>query len=136
MNYSITILDEDYPKRFNNYYRPPLVIYYRGDLSLLHSTGNNISLLNSKSTCNYATEALLQIITGIATGGVTAVVVPVTDGGMLLASHAIKCGLKVIAVSDRALDSDDYSSIQKAALQDILHSNGICRRYIFVRLYK
>ena len=28
----ITILDEGFPKRFTNYFRPPMVMYYKGDI--------------------------------------------------------------------------------------------------------
>lgn len=121
----ITILDEEFPKRFNNYYRPPLVMYYRGDISLIHNANKNISLLNSKATCNYATESLLNIVTGLDTATVTAVVVPVTDGGMQLASHVMSSGFKVIAVSDKALDSDSYSEYQSEVLQAVLQGGGL-----------
>lgn len=31
----LTILDDEYPNYFKDYYQPPLVLYYYGDISLL-----------------------------------------------------------------------------------------------------
>lgn len=121
----ITILDEGFPKRFTNYFRPPMVMYYKGDISLLQDADKNISLLNSKTTCNYATESLLNIVTGLDTTTVIAVVVPVTDGGMQLASRVMSSGFKIIAVSDKALDSNNYSEYQSEVLQAVLQGGGL-----------
>ena len=121
----VTILDKEFPKRFNNYYRPPIVMYYKGDVSLLQEANKNISLLNSKTTCNYATKSVLDIITTLDKRVYQAVVVPITDGGLQLASHAMSSGFKVIAVSDKALDANTYTDTQNKVLQDVLQGGGL-----------
>ena len=119
----ITILDEGYPKRFNQYFRPPLVMYYRGNFSLLNEHDKNVSLLNSKTASNYATESLVNIIKGLS--GVVAVVLPVADASLVLANTAIDTGIKVILVSDRALDSKEYSDTQDELIKLVIDNDGL-----------
>lgn len=71
----ITIFDKEYPKRLFNLKYPPLVLYYKGDLSLLNK--DCISVVGSRLPCEYslkATKGLVNhyedkvIISGLAKG--------------------------------------------------------------------
>ncbi len=44
----ITILDPDYPEYLKKYYRPPFVLYYHGDISLINSPKDNLSVIGSR----------------------------------------------------------------------------------------
>lgn len=67
--------DTDYPQRLLELNKPPYVLFYKGDLSLLHK--NCVSIVGSRNSCSYArqsTEALIQrmahtcIVSGMARG--------------------------------------------------------------------
>ena len=122
-----TLLDQEYPKKFCNYHRPPLVLYYKGDFSLIQDSANGIAVLNGKNTCDYATKSLVAIIKEIQAPVV--VVLPVSDTSVTIAESVIKSGNKsgnkVVLVSDKALDSNDYTDNQKALLHFVLDNGGL-----------
>ena len=71
----ITILDDDYPDRLKDLRCPPLVLFYKGDLSLLKEEA--IAIVGSRNACSYAlraTEALARsqsgrvVVSGLAKG--------------------------------------------------------------------
>ena len=45
----ITLADPDYPEYIKQIYRPPFVIYYYGDISLLTKPRKNLSIIGSRS---------------------------------------------------------------------------------------
>lgn len=59
----ITILDKDYPKVFSSLLRPPFVIFYKGDISLLSK--NIISVVGSRNPPSYAINSLKEVIKDI-----------------------------------------------------------------------
>ena len=72
---AVSILDEEYPKCFQDLKYPPFVFYYKGDLSLLKQ--DCIGIVGSRSPCAYAlkaTEVLAKhcrdsvIVSGLARG--------------------------------------------------------------------
>ena len=52
---ALTILDEAYPKAFFDLSLPPLVLFYHGDISLLHT--RCVSVIGSRDACEYAKRA-------------------------------------------------------------------------------
>lgn len=48
-----TILDDCYPERFKRIYRPPLVIFYVGDVSLLNKLEDTISVVGTRQPSEY-----------------------------------------------------------------------------------
>ena len=60
----ITILDKDYPKVFSSLLRPPFVIFYKGDISLLSK--KIISVIGSRNPPSYAINSLKEVIKDIA----------------------------------------------------------------------
>ncbi len=72
---ALTIFDEEYPKKLLDLKYPPLVLFYRGDLSLLKK--ESIGVVGSRQACSYAlkaTERLVKknndkvVISGLAKG--------------------------------------------------------------------
>ena len=57
----ITILDEDYPSCFKALNRPPLVIYYKGNKSILN-TNNKIAVIGSRQNTNYGRRVCEYIV--------------------------------------------------------------------------
>lgn len=60
----LTIIDEEYPDEFKQIYKPPFVIFYKGNISLIHSsyilgvTGNDIKLPFDINNLPYAVAHL------------------------------------------------------------------------------
>ena len=52
---AITILDDEYPDKLKDLKYPPFVLYYKGDLNLLHT--DMIAVVGSRDPCSYALEA-------------------------------------------------------------------------------
>ncbi|HCS93682.1 MAG: DNA-processing protein DprA [Bavariicoccus seileri] len=60
----ISIADERYPDFLADIYRPPLILFYEGDPSLLNQQG--ISLVGSRKMSSYGQRAISHILTQIA----------------------------------------------------------------------
>ena len=87
---AVTVVSEDYPDKLKSISAPPLVLYCKGDASLLKSrafgiVGSRKSLPLSLSLASEYTKALSKagftIVTGIAEGVDTAVLSAATDCG-------------------------------------------------------
>lgn len=57
----ITIFDKEYPKCFFDLKYPPLVLYYKGDISLLKD-GNIIGVVGSRKPCDYSLKAVEYVV--------------------------------------------------------------------------
>jgi DNA processing protein len=57
----ITILDEDYPEDFKNIYRPPFVLFYKGDINLLKSK-KILGVVGTRTPSDYAMFAAKKLI--------------------------------------------------------------------------
>lgn len=62
-NQSITLIDEDYPERLKNVFKPPFVLFYKGDKSLLK--GNIVSIVGSRLASEYGKRATKSIVTDL-----------------------------------------------------------------------
>lgn len=65
----ITILDEEYPESFKNIHKPPLVIFYYGDISLIKNFDNCIGYVGSRDASPYGVETAKSICSGLAKYG-------------------------------------------------------------------
>ena len=74
----LTFLDEDYPEEFKQHARAPLVLFYKGDISLIKDRKNNLAIIGTRHPTQYgldATEKLVRevgknivIVSGLAKG--------------------------------------------------------------------
>lgn len=64
---AITILDSNYPKRLREIYKPPFVLFYKGDIDLLKND-NIISVCIMREPTNEGLGALKTIASGIDVG--------------------------------------------------------------------
>lgn len=58
----ITIIDEDYPKILNSVFKPPLVLFYYGDLSLISDIYHCISVVGSRKSSMYGELMTRQFV--------------------------------------------------------------------------
>lgn len=62
----ITILDEDYPEYLKiKVYRPPFVLFYYGDISLLKDDMKNVAFVGSRSCTAYGKEMTKTLVEGL-----------------------------------------------------------------------
>lgn len=74
----LTILDDNYPEHLKGLYRPPFVLFYYGDISLIDSIENNIAVIGSRDYSEYGknmTQYLVKdicaryiVVSGLARG--------------------------------------------------------------------
>lgn len=74
----ITLLDDRYPQCLRNIYKPPFVLFYHGDLTLLERYRKTVSIIGIKDGSEYTTKAIQKIVkelpddyiivTGMSTG--------------------------------------------------------------------
>lgn len=65
----ITLVDDLYPQRLREIYDPPLVLYYRGNLSLLKTP--TVAVVGSRKMSSYGERVINEILPGVISSGVT-----------------------------------------------------------------
>jgi len=98
---TMTFLDYDYPLRLKQVYRPPLVLFYYGDISLLDK--ESIAVVGSREISDYGKEATESVISQIIKGRV---VISGLAKGVDATAHqsAIDNGGRTIAVLGTGID--------------------------------
>ncbi len=102
----IFVTSKDYPRSFiNELHCPPIVIYYKGDLSLLteRRNYNYIGIVGSREASNYGREGVREIVKGLPK---ESVIVSGLARGIDREAHeaALDNGLKTIAVLGSGID--------------------------------
>lgn len=94
----ITILDEDYPSSLKNIYRPPFVLYYKGDKTLLNDNAQYISFIGSRDASSYGENVTRKLIADLK--GENVIIVSGLARGIDGIAHqaALDNNLKTIAV--------------------------------------
>lgn len=99
---TITLLDNNYPEILKKCYRPPFVLYYYGDLTLIDED-KSISVVGSRNCSPYGEEMTKNIVSVIAKK--LAIVSGLARGiDSLAAQTAIDVGGKTIAVLGSGID--------------------------------
>ena len=62
----ITILDEEYPESLRSAYKPPFVLFYYGDISLLSDKNNKMAVVGSRKHTKYGKEMTEMLVKGIS----------------------------------------------------------------------
>ena len=62
----ITILSKDYPEYLKHCFKPPFVLFYYGDISLMKNIGKNVAVVGSRECSDYAIEATRDIVSVVA----------------------------------------------------------------------
>lgn len=93
----ITILDEGYPEFLKATFKPPLVLYYYGDISLLDNKLSSLAVVGSRVCSSYGIEWTQKLVGGLPK---EIVIVSGLAKGIDAVAHqsAIDHGAKTIAV--------------------------------------
>ena len=62
----LTIFDPQYPDYLKHSYKPPFVLFYYGDISLISNKDNNVAVVGSRSPSIQGKENIQYIVEGIA----------------------------------------------------------------------
>ena len=62
----ITYLDEEYPQELKRIYRPPLVLYYYGDISLLYKEKEALAVIGARECTETGRKITDQLVTELA----------------------------------------------------------------------
>lgn len=65
----ITILDKEYPEAFKNMCKPPLVLFYYGDISIISSMKNCVGYVGSRDSSVYGNQMAKTICAGLVSYG-------------------------------------------------------------------
>jgi len=58
----LTILDDEYPLYLKKIHRPPFVLFYYGDITLLENYENHVAIIGSREPSPYGIEATEKIV--------------------------------------------------------------------------
>ena len=117
----ISIWDCDYPQRLREIYDPPLMFYYRGDISIADE--KIVAIVGTRSCTSYGKKMALDISRGLSTAGI--VIASGMAQGIDRFAHcgALSSNGRTIAVLGCGLDivyprsnCDIYYSIKKSGL--------------------
>lgn len=102
----ITILDKEYPNHFKTITSPPLVLYYKGDISLLNTIEPRLAVVGSRENSEYGEKITRQIVKGLITEGANPVIVSGLSRGIDAIAHdeCLKNNGKTIGVLGCGID--------------------------------
>lgn len=66
---AITIVDSDYPHAFKCIPNPPLVVFYKGDVTLLNNLDKAIAVIGAREYSDYGKEHTIKIVTDLVKEG-------------------------------------------------------------------
>ena len=126
-NKFITILDEEYPESLRRSYKPPFVLYYQGDISLLSDNKNKIAVVGSRKYSKYGKEMTEKLVKGISKDFV---IVSGLALGIDAIAHrsCISSGGKTIAVLANGIDFH-YLEENKDIFEECIKNHLVVSEY-------
>ncbi len=119
---AVTIFSSDYPERLKNLDTPPLVLYCKGDISLLNSK-KTLSAVGSRKTLPYAEALLKDVCKTVGNAGVTLVTGSATGADRAVILSALDNGNKVVSVLAGGIDHV-YPDCNKSLIEKV-YKNGL-----------
>ncbi len=120
---AVTFLDKTYPEQLKQIYKPPYVLFYEGDLSLLEeSYKRNVAVVGARDPSEYGTKYCNSIVKDISKDYV--IVSGLAKGIDSIAHNAcIKSGGRTIAVLGCGLDY--YYPSENKSLQNNIKAHHL-----------
>lgn len=124
---AVTLIDYDYPQKLKQAYRPPIVLFYYGDLSLLDK--KLIAVVGSREASRYGKKCCEEIVSKLDKD--IAIISGLASGIDTYAHQAaINAGLRTIAVLGSGIDYC-YPSENKDLYRAIKENHLIISEYPF-----
>ena len=121
-NEYITLLDDIYPSRLKSIYKPPFVLFYKGDIGLLNSK-KTIGVVGSRKNSDYGKYCTQKLVKGLVEHEY--VIISGLAKGIDAIAHkeCLDNNGKTIAVIANGLDS--YYPEENRGLQDEIVKRGL-----------
>jgi len=135
----ITLLDEDYPDYLKELYRPPFVLYYYGDISLIKNYEDNLSVVGSREASEYGLSNTKKVVSEICN---EFNIVSGCARGIDAAAHlaCLKNGGKTIGVLGCGIDTyypkENYKLINEIKKKGLLLSEYPCKTPCFQEAFR
>ena len=117
----LTILDGAYPQRLKEIYLPPIVLFYRGNLSLLNQRA--VGIVGSREHSKYAKECIRDIIPTIVSDNIVVISGLARGVDTLAHEETLKANGNTIAVIGSGLDV--VYPPENAQLYSVIASRGL-----------
>ena len=117
----LTILDAVYPRRLKEIYLPPIVLFYRGNLSLINQRA--VAIVGSRDHSKYAKECIHELIPPIVNDGIVVVSGLARGVDTLAHEESLKTNGNTIAVIGSGLDV--VYPPENANLYDMIAKRGL-----------
>lgn len=109
-----SIFDDSYPEQLRNIFDPPILLYYKGDLSILNKQG--IGVVGARACTEYGKNAVRYILPGVIKRGF-----PIISGlakGIDSQAHQVTIQLEGKTVGIIGTGLDQYYPNENRMLQD------------------
>lgn len=120
---AVTIIDREYPDELKCLSKPPFVLFYKGDLSLLKNRDRKIAIVGARSATAYGLEAVDDLVAGLKPD---TIVISGLAKGIDAQAHksALKNNFKTIAVLGSGIDYC-YPKSNENLYNEILDNGGL-----------
>lgn len=118
----VTLVDDDYPTILKECIKPPLVLWYRGNLELLSRFDRNVTIVGSRKCSDYGEQMTKKVASELAERGIGIVSGLARGIDTAALSEANRFG-KAIAVLGNGIDVN-YPE-ENAALQEEIGRTGL-----------
>lgn len=99
-----TMIDLDYPAQLKAIHKPPFVLYYYGDLSLVQDYSKNVSVVGSRDNSIYGERKTKEIVEGLVNNGFNIISGMVLGIDSIAHNQAIDSHGKTVAVLGCGID--------------------------------
>ena len=124
---SITILDEEYPNQLRQIYRPPFVLFYKGDISLLSKFEHCLAIVGTREPSERVVSHTKRIIGELPKD---IIIVSGLANGIDTVAHetALENNMKTIAVMPTGINYC-YPSINRGLYKKIAETGLVISEY-------
>ena len=117
----LTILDGAYPQRLKEIYLPPIVLFYRGNLSLINQRA--VAIVGSRDYSKYAKDCIHELTPALVNDGIVVVSGLARGVDTLAHEETLKANGNAIAVIGSGLDI--VYPPENSKLYDVIAKRGL-----------
>ena len=117
----ITILDGAYPQRLKEIYLPPIVLFYRGNLSLINQRA--VAIVGSRDHSKYAKDCIHELIPSLVKDDIVIISGLARGVDTLAHEESLKANRNTIAVIGSGLDV--VYPPENSKLYDVIAKKGL-----------
>ena len=117
----MSLIDQDYPERLKQSYKPPLVVFYDGDFNVIKEAKHLITIVNEFRATLYATETIQNICSGLIDKCTFVIPFGAKNNNDLI-RYLLGKGASIVAVLDRGIGVDNAEDKE---LYEMLKKNQV-----------